>query len=66
MTTESLQLKLKLLDTRVITGVYIDRSKNFSETTYEVAETPDKIAYTRRNKSILGKQHEIDFEKLMA
>lgn len=50
-------MKYKLLDSKVIDGIYIDRSKNLSSTYYDVDETPDKITFKRKIK---GQQ--IDFD----
>jgi hypothetical protein len=66
-------MKMKLLDTKIVTGgVYIDRSKNLSAQYYEVVEGDDKgknadtkITYKKKQKVIMGKEVGIDFEKLM-
>ena len=68
-----IQMKMKLLDTKIVTGgVYIDRSKNLSAHYYEVVEGDDKgknadtkITYKKKQKVIMGKEVGIDFEKLM-
>jgi len=38
-------MKMKLLDTKIIEGVYLERSKNLSANYYDVIETNDKISY---------------------
>ena len=66
-------MKMKLLDTKVITGgVQIDRSKNLSASYYDIVEGDDKgkhsdtkITYRKKEKLIMGKQVGIDFEKMM-
>ena len=65
MVADKIQLKMKLLDTRVITGcVHIDRSKNLSAHYYDVLEEKaDKIIYKKKQKAILGK--ELGVEQLM-
>ena len=72
---EKIQLKMKLLDTKVINGgVYIDRTKNLSKEYYDVVEGDDKsgkrrdlkITYKKKQKLILGKEIGIDFEQLMS
>jgi hypothetical protein len=43
LVAKDIQMKMKLLDTKVITGgVYIDRSKNLSAQYYEVVEGDEK------------------------
>jgi len=34
---------MKLLDTKIIEGVYLDRSKNLSANYYDIVEASDKI-----------------------
>lgn len=71
LVAEKIQMKMKLLDTKVITGgVYIDRAKNLSAHYYEVEEgtgrsADTKITYKKKQKVIMGKEVGIDFEKLM-
>lgn len=67
LVAKDIQLKMKLLDTRVITGaVFIERSKNLQKDYYEVTEnSADKVTYKKKHKSILGKELEIDFEQLL-
>ena len=69
--TDKIQLKMKLLDTKVINGgVFIDRSKNMSKDYYEVLEGDEKagkgrdikITYKQKQKVIMGKEIGIDFE----
>jgi hypothetical protein len=64
---DKIQLKMKLLDTKVITGdVYIDRSKNLSSHYYEVTEDKqDKVTYKKRSKTPMGKAIGIDFDQLL-
>jgi len=50
---DKIQMKMKLLDTKIITGgVYIDRSKNLSAHYYEVVEGEDgsetKVTYKKK------------------
>ena len=74
LVSQGIQMKMKLIDTRVITGgVHIDRSKNLSAHYYDVVEGVDdkgkasdmKITYKKKQKVIMGKEVGIDFEKLM-
>ena len=70
---DKIQMKMKLLDTKVITGgVQIDRSKNLSAHYYEIVEGDDKgknsdtkITYKKKQKLIMGKEVGIDFEKML-
>jgi hypothetical protein len=59
---DKIELKLKLLDTRVITGdVYIDRARNLSGEYYEMTEERvDKVAIRKRTPSA-----GVDFEQLL-
>jgi hypothetical protein len=50
LVADKIQMKMKLLDTRVISGVYLDRSKNLSAQYYEVQEEKDKTVYTKKSK----------------
>ena len=72
---EKIQLKMKLLDTKVISGgVYIDRTKNLSKDYYDVIEGDEKsgkgrdvkVTYRKKQKVIMGKDIGIDFEQLMS
>jgi len=69
LVAKDIQLKMKLLDTRVITGaVSIDRSKNLQKEYYEVVtenNSADKVTYKKKQKTILGKELGIDFEQLL-
>ena len=68
LVAKDIQLKMKLLDTRVITGaVFIDRSKNLQKEYYEVVteNSADKVTYKKKQKTILGKELGIDFEQLL-
>lgn len=53
---DRIELKMKLLDTKVITGdVYIDRAKNLSAQYYEVThDKQDKVIYKKRSKTPMG------------
>ena len=64
---KDIQLKMKLLDTKIVTGsVHIDRGKNLSKDYYEVIEEKvDKVIYKRKQKVIMGKEVTIDFESLL-
>ncbi len=68
LVAKDIQMKMKLLDTKIITGpVYIDRSKNMSKEYYEIGEgektsTDMKVTYKKKQKVILGKEVGIDFE----
>ncbi len=71
---EKIQLKMKLLDTKVISGgVYIDRTKNLAKDYYDVIEGDEKlgknkdtkVTYRKKQKVIMGKDIGIDFEQLM-
>ena len=72
---EKIQLKMKLLDTKVISGgVYIDRNKNLAKDYYDVIEGDEKsgkgrdvkVTYRKKQKVIMGKDIGIDFEQLMS
>jgi len=72
---EKIQLKMKLLDTKVISGgVYIDRTKNLAKDYYDVIEGDEKsgkgrdvkVTYRKKQKVIMGKDIGIDFEQLMS
>lgn len=67
LVAKDIQLKMKLLDTRIITGpVYIERSKNLQKEYYDVTEnSADKVTYKKKQKTILGKELGIDFEQLL-
>ena len=56
---DNIKMKMKLLDSRVINGIYIDRSKNFTSPYYDVEETPDKVNYRKKNPS------KVDFQQLL-
>ncbi|CDW88670.1 UNKNOWN [Stylonychia lemnae] len=62
---KNIQMKMKLLDTKIVEGVYLDRSKNLSSSYYDVKETNEKINYIRKTKAILGKPAGIDFEVML-
>jgi hypothetical protein len=73
LVAEKIQMKMKLLDTKVITGgVQINRSKNLSAHYYDMVEGDDKgkhsdtkITYKKKQKLIMGKEVGIDFEKML-
>ncbi len=66
LVAKDIQLKMKLLDTRVITGaVYIERRKNLAKEHYEVKEeSAEKLRFVKKQKTILGRELSggIDFE----
>ena len=39
--SDKIKLKFKLLDSKVIHGIHIDRSKNYTASYYDVEEKPD-------------------------
>eukprot|EP00347_Sterkiella_histriomuscorum_P001976 403369947 len=62
---ENIKMKMKLLDTRIIDGIYLDRSKNLSSNYYDVVEKKEKTTYSRKVKVQQGKIQTVDFEVLM-
>lgn len=69
LVAKDIQMKMKLLDTKIITGaVYIERAKNLRKDYYEVIEGGGKemkITYKKKQKVILGKEVGIDFEQML-
>ena len=66
LVANKIQMKMKILDTKVITGpMNIERHKNLSAQYYQIEETPDKVTYKKKQKHIMGKDIGIDFEVLM-
>ena len=47
--TKDIKMKMKLLDTRIVKGVYIDRSKNLGNEYYTVENDKTKTIYKRKS-----------------
>ena len=45
---KDIKLKLKLLDTKIITGVHIERNKNLSAHYYDITEEKEKIIFSKK------------------
>ena len=43
--SHKIQLKMKLLDTKIVDGIYLDRAKNLSSHYYNVKESEERIKY---------------------
>jgi hypothetical protein len=41
-------MKMKLLETKIIKGVYIERSKNLSKSYYNITANKESIIFTRK------------------
>jgi hypothetical protein len=58
---DNIKMKIKLLDTKIIKGLHIERSKNLNSSFYDIKETPDIIEYKKKNE----KTGAVDFEQLL-
>lgn len=48
LVAENIKLKMKLLDTKIIKGVYLDWSKNIGAKSYNVTDDKDKTVYQKK------------------
>jgi hypothetical protein len=58
---KNIKLKMKLLDTKIIKGVSIERSKNLSSHYYSIKESKDAIEYEKISKTSSA----VDFNQLL-
>lgn len=53
---------MKLLDSKIIKGMSIERSKNLSSNYYSIQESKDIIEYNKKNQNM---SRAVDFELLL-
>ena len=46
--TNNIKMNMNLLDTKIINGIFIDRSKNLSAHYYDIKESKEKVVYKRK------------------